>query len=54
MAPGFNSALRDAILSLEAMIPGPGTEETGLQAWGKDFCAKVVRIFRSMLRNDGK
>ena len=54
MAAGFTSALRDAILSLEAMIPDPGTEEASLKAWGDDFCRKLVHVFHFMLGNNGK
>ena len=54
MAAGFTSALRDAILSLEETIPGPGSEEATMKAWGEDFCGKLVRVFRSMFGNDGK
>ena len=54
MAAGFTSALRDAILSLEATIFGPGSEEATMKAWGEDFCRKLVRIFCSMFGNNGK
>ena len=45
MAAGFTSVLRDAILSLEAMIPSPGSEETSLKAWGEDFLRKIGARF---------
>jgi hypothetical protein len=48
MSSTFALALKGAILSMEATIPASGSDEATLQAWGMDFCKKLVRF--SVLR----
>jgi hypothetical protein len=43
MSSAFTLALKGTILSLEVMIPVPGSDEGVLQAWGEDFCKILVR-----------
>jgi hypothetical protein len=45
MASTFTLALKGAILAMEAMIPMAGSDEATLQAWGMDFCKKLVRFY---------